>query len=83
MLGADYAGLGDCYEKLYDMIVQGQIERSTDRQAYLEQFAILGARLRNRRMQEETVRMYRNGRMTRYAAEIEMYHMPAIEEPCQ
>jgi hypothetical protein len=38
------------------------------------------ARLRNRHMQEETVRMYRSGRLTRYAAEIEMYHMPAVEE---
>ena len=79
MLGADYAGLGDCYEKLYDMIEQGQVIRGTDRQECLEQFAIFGARLRNRRMQKETVRMYRSGRMTRYAAEIEMYHMPAIE----
>lgn len=79
MLGADYA-LGNCYEKLYDMIVEGQVERATDRQECLEQFAIYGARLRNRRMQEETVRMYRCGRMTHYAAEIEMYHMPEVEK---
>lgn len=78
MLGADYA-LGNCYEKLYDMIVEGQVTRGADRQECLEQFAIYGARLRNRRMQEETVRMYRNGHLTRYAAEIEMYHMPAVE----
>ena len=78
--GADYYCLGDCYAKMYDMILQGQVDKGADRQEYLEQCAIYGARLRNRHMQEETVRMYRSGRLTRYAAEIEMYHMPAVEE---
>ena len=77
--GADYSCLGDCYEKMYDMILQGQVDKGANRQEYLEQCAIYGARLRNRHMQEETVRMYRSGRLTRYAAEIEMYHMPEVE----
>ena len=65
---------------MYDMILQGQVDKGANRQEYLEQCAIYGARLRNRHMQEETMRMYRSGRLTRYAAEIEMYHMPAVEE---
>lgn len=77
--GADYSCLGDCYEKMYNMVLQGQVDKGTNRQEYLEQFAIYGARLGNRHMQEETVRMYRSGCLTRYAAEIEMFHMPEVE----
>ena len=77
--GADYYCLGSCYAKMYDMVLQGQVDRGTNRQEYLEQFAVFGARMRDAHMQDETVRMYRNGRLTRYAAEIEMFHLPEVE----
>lgn len=64
---------------MYDMVLQGQVDRGANRQEYLEQFAVFGARMRNAHMQDETVRMYRNGRLTRYAAEIEMFHLPEVE----
>ena len=79
MKGADYYCLGDCYAKMYDMLLLGQVDKGANHQEYLEQCAVFGARLRNHHMQEETVRMYRSGRLTRYAAEIEMFHMPEVE----
>jgi hypothetical protein len=40
---------------------------------------INGARLHDARLLVETVEAYRHGRLTRFAREIEMFHIPAYD----
>ena len=75
-MGADFNG-GSCYSKLHQMLSNGELSLSSGKQEALDTFALLGARLHEEDMIIETIKAYRAGRLSKHAAEIEKYHLPA------
>lgn len=69
-----------CFEKMYDMLEADQITLgSMSKDEAMDLCMINGARLHNRNLLIATVGAYRHGRLTQFAREIELYHIPAYE----
>lgn len=68
--------MASCYEKMHDMLRCKEVTgENSEETMYV--YALLGARLQSKRMIVETVEAYKRGHLTQFAAEIEMYHIPA------
>ena len=68
--------MASCYEKMHDMLRCKEVTgENSEETMYV--YALLGARLQSKRMIVETVEAYKRGHLTHFAAEIEMYHIPA------
>ena len=69
-----------CFEKMYDMLLTNeiQLDRMSNEEA-MDLCMINGARLHEARLLVETVEAYKHGRLTRFAREIEMFHIPTYE----
>ncbi len=68
--------MASCYEKMHDMLRCKEVTgENCEETMYV--YALLGARLQSKRMIVETVEAYKRGHLTQFAAEIEMYHIPA------
>ena len=67
-----------CYEKMHTMLCFNEVTVENQEETK-DIYALLGARLKNKRMIVETVEAYKKGRLTEFAAEIEMYHIPAYD----
>ena len=68
--------MASCYEKMHDMLRCKEVT-GENREETMYVYALLGARLQSKRMIVETVEAYKRGHLTHFAAEIEMYHIPA------
>jgi TPR repeat protein len=69
-----------CFEKMYDMLHDGEIEPGRmNREDAMDLCAVNGARLHNRKLLVAAVEAYRRGRLTQFAREMEMYHIPAYD----
>lgn len=79
-LGGSEFYLVTCFEKMYEMLQTKEIELSNmSNEDAMDLCMINGARLHSKRLIVETVNAYRRGRLTRFAKEIEMYHIPAYD----
>ena len=69
-----------CFEKMYDILLTNeiQLDRMSNEEA-MDLCMINGARLHNARLLVATVEAYRHVRLTRFAQEIEMFHIPAYD----
>jgi TPR repeat protein len=69
-----------CFEKMYDMLLTNEIQlgKMSNEEA-MDLCMINGARLHDARLLVATVEAYKHGRLTRFAREIEMFHIPAYE----
>lgn len=63
------------YEKMFDMVQEGYIDAD---QSFCDHLAINGTRLGSDKLLTETVKAYKQGRLTEYAAEIEQYYYPLV-----
>ncbi len=72
--------LSSCFEKMYDMLQADEIQlgQMSNEQA-MDLCMVNGARLHNARLLVATVEAYRHGRLTQFAREIEMFHIPAYD----
>ena len=69
-----------CFEKMYDMLLTNEIQvGQMSNEEAMDLCMINGARLHEARLLVETVEAYKHGRLTRFAREIEMFHIPAYE----
>ena len=69
-----------CFEKIYDMLHTNEIQLSQmSNEEAMDLCMINGARLHNASLLVATVEAYRHGRLTRFAREIEMFHIPAYD----
>lgn len=69
-----------CFEKMYDMLLTNEIQLGqTSNEDVMDLCMINGARLHNVRLLVATVEAYKHGRLTRFAREIEMFHIPAYD----
>ena len=67
----------DAYERLYCLMRDGLVERNQD---YMDMCALRCTRLGSEALLKETVDSYRAGRLAPFAAEIERYYVPELEE---
>lgn len=63
---------GDCYEALFDMICAGESHCGIE---FRDNCALNGARRGNERMKQQAVIAYKEGRLTAFASEIELYYL--------
>ena len=69
-----------CFERMYQMLLNDEIElHNMEREEAMDLCIINGARLRNRTLLIAAVEAYKRGRLTRYAREMEMFHLPAYD----
>lgn len=69
-----------CFEKMYDMLNANEMElRSMSNEEAMDLCMINGARLHSTGLLVAAVEAYRRGRLTRFAREIEMFHIPAYD----
>ena len=70
-----------CFEKMYDMLLTKEIELAKmSNEDAMDICMVNGARLHNRKLLIAAVEAYRHGRrLTQFAREIELYHIPAYE----
>lgn len=69
-----------CFEKMYDMLQTNEIQLGQmSNDEAMDLCMINGARLHNARLLVATVEAYRHGRLTQFAREIEMFHIPAYD----
>ena len=69
-----------CFGKMYDMLSANEIQLGQmSNEDAMDLCMINGARLLDSRLLVETVEAYKHGRLTRFAREIEMFHIPAYE----
>lgn len=68
-------GNSACYERMFDMVRYGAIEKEQD---FADMLALNGTRMGSDALMKETVSAYRQGRLTEFAAEIEQYYMPLV-----
>ena len=69
-----------CFGKMYDMLLTDEIQvGQMSNEEAMDLCMINGARLHEARLLVETVEAYKHGRLTRFAQEIEMFHIPAYE----
>ena len=66
-----------CFERMFYMISDGLIDKPTD---VKDMLALYGARLGRRKLIDETVEAYLNGRLSEFASEIEQYYLPVFKE---
>lgn len=67
-----------CFEKMYDMLDAGQIELAAmSKEDAMDLCMMNGARLHNEKLLRAAVEAYKKGRLTRFAREIELYHIHA------
>jgi TPR repeat protein len=72
--------LDSCFEKMYDMLQANEIQvGQMNNEEAMDLCMVNGARLHNARLLVATVEAYRHGRLTRFAREIEMFHIPAYD----
>ena len=67
----------DAYERLYCLMRDGLVERNQD---YMDMCALRCTRLGSEALLKETIDSYRAGRLAPFAAEIERYYVPELEE---
>ena len=67
---------GECYEAMYAMAVQGLVHTLEEGRKIADICAIKGARCGSRMMLRAAVEAYYNGRLNKYASEIEEYYIP-------
>ena len=63
------------YEKMYAMVQDEFINAS---QSFCDQLALNGTRFGSKILLAETIKAYKQGRLTEYAAEIEQYYYPLV-----
>ena len=69
-----------CFQKMYDMLHTNEIQLShMSNEEAMDLCMINGARLHNASLLVATVEAYRHGRLTQFAREIEMFHIPAYD----
>lgn len=69
-----------CFGKMYDMLQTNEIQLGQmSNEDAMDLCMINGARLHNARLLVATVEAYRHGRLTQFAREIEMFHIPAYD----
>lgn len=72
--------LDSCFEKMYDMLQANEIQvGQMSNEEAMDLCMVNGARLHNARLLVATVEAYKHGRLTRFAREIEMFHIPAYD----
>ena len=72
--------LDSCFEKMYDMLQANEIQLGQmNNEEAMDLCMVNGARLHNARLLVATVEAYRHGRLTQFAREIEMFHIPAYD----
>lgn len=72
--------LASCFGKMYDMLQADEIALGkVNSEDAMDLCAVNGARLHDKRLLAATVERYRRGRLTQFAREIEMYHIPAYD----
>ena len=73
--------LATCFEKMYDMLQANEIQLGQmSNEDAMDLCMINGARLHDARLLVATVEAYKHGRLTRFAREIEMFHIPAYDD---
>ena len=68
-------GVSLAYEKMFDMVKDNYIDAD---QSFCDQLALNGVRQGSEYLLAETVKAYKQGRLTEYAAEIEQYYCPIV-----
>lgn len=68
----------DGYERMWDMMHEGEVEPNQDSMDY---FALRATRLDSERMKTETLKAYRAGRLSDYREEITKYYLPHDDTP--
>jgi TPR repeat protein len=69
-----------CFGKMYDMLQTDEIQLGQmSNEEAMDLCMINGARLHDARLLVATVEAYKHGRLTRFAREIEMFHIPAYD----
>ena len=69
-----------CFCKMYDMLLTNEIQLGQmSNEDAIDLCMINGARLHDARLLVATVEAYKHGRLTRFAREIEMFHIPAYD----
>lgn len=72
--------LGSCFEKMYDMLQANEIQLGQmSNEEAMDLCMVNGARLHNTRLLVAAVEAYKHGRLTQFAREIEMFHIPAYD----
>lgn len=71
-------GSADCYERMYEMVVAEEIEGNYS-QDFADNCVLEAARLGSQDMMRQVVAIYKAGRLTDFAAEIEQYYLPEVE----
>lgn len=66
-----------CFEKMFDMISDGLIEKTVE---VKDMLALYGARLGRLKLIYKTAEAYLSGRLTEFASEIEQYYLPVFKE---
>ena len=70
-------GSADCYGRMYEMIVAEEVEGYS--QDFSDNCALSSARLGSQDMMRQVVAIYKAGRLTDFAAEIEQFYLPVVE----
>ena len=69
-----------CFGKMYDMLQTDEIQLGQmSNEEAMDLCMINGARLHDARLLVATVEAYKHGRLTQFAREIEMFHIPAYD----
>ena len=79
LLGSEFY-VASCFEKMYNMLDTNEIKLvNMSNEDAMDICMINGARQHSKRLISETVNAYRRGRLTQFAREIEMFHIPAYD----
>lgn len=70
----------ECYEAMYTMLETKSVDKGDAHEDMIDLCAIKGARCGSINMLERTVELYKEGRLTEYASEIEQYYLPVYEQ---
>lgn len=70
-------GSADCYGRMYEMVVAEEIKGYS--QDFADNCALSAARLGSQDMMRQVVAIYKAGRLTDFAAEIEQYYLPVVK----
>lgn len=69
-----------CYERMFEMLWCNEYcPDDMSKEDAMDLCALGGARLHSKRLIVETVHAYQHGRLSEFAEEIEMYHIPAYD----
>lgn len=69
-----------CFERMYTLLSDDEIElKGIGRDEAIDLCLINGARLRSKLLILEAVDAYKHGRLTKFAREMEMFHIPAAD----